>query len=264
LLYLRHRTNSPNLNTRNSARHFVKHATFIATICFASEAPAQIDWLPTSMDWYCATQSNGETLCSLIAEGPLPASLSEPIVATATYRVLKGRTHGSGAALLTSKVTMSCQKLGSGTLRCGAPDEVKLASGVKIVFGVSPPTTVLNIYADSPTVLFDWDGDGQITAEREGMMLQRYLMGFRGDSVTAGIPLAADKTSQSVNDAIAMGIRNEWFEFIAPGKPLRATQEGAIFNRCTRGLRGADLVSTVKTATAAAATAKCKAIMAIE
>jgi hypothetical protein len=245
-------------------RELTKQATVAAIIFLAKETLAQTTWSPDAMDWYCATQSNNETLCSLIAEGPLPAGLSTPITATATYRVLKGRTLGSGVPLLTSKVTMSCQKLSSGTLRCGAPDEVKLASGVKIVFGVSPPTTVLNIYTDNPTVLFDWDGDGQITAERERVMLQRYLMGFRGDTVTASIPLAADKTSQSVNDAIAMGIRNEWFEFIAPGKPLRATQEGAIFNRCTRGLRGADLVSTVKTATAAAATAKCNAIMAIE
>jgi hypothetical protein len=155
-------------------------------------------------------------------------------------------------------------KLNSGTLRCDALDEVKLASGVKIVLGVSPATTILNIYTGNPGMLFDSDRDSQITAEREGVLLQRYMMGFRGDAITAGIPLAAHKTSKSVNDAFATGIRTEWFEFIASSKPLRATQQGAIFSRCALGLRGVDLVSTVKTAAATAATAKCAAIMVIE
>jgi hypothetical protein len=233
--------------------------SFVALVPLAKA----VDWTPSSIDWNCANQSNGDTLCSLVARGTKPSSVANPTEAKGWYRIIKSRTIGTGLPLITIPVTLKCANLPGTQIECRADNEVRLAPGVHPVYG-GPDSTLLTIYADNPSRLFDWDGDGQISYDREGVMMLRFLLGFRDARVTQGIPLAGGRTPDSVNQAVYMGFLNGWFDFITPGSPLTTMREGLLFERCLRGLRGSALTNGIRGANASTVGARCDALLAIE
>jgi hypothetical protein len=220
-------------------------------------------WQPPTIRWYCAP--NGvQQLCSLEAIGDPPASLPVNPVATGYYRVLKGRTAGQGTPLMTAPFEMPCALLGP-FLRCYGENLLRLCANVRTSIDYTiAPTTAINIYIDTPSKLFDWDGDGAITADKEGVMLLRALLGFRGNAITQGIALAGGRTAESVEQAVIVGVWNGWFQFIAPNEVPLALREGVLFQRCVSGLRGAALTAGVTTQAAAGIEAQCDKLLAIE
>jgi hypothetical protein len=231
---------------------------------FASAQQATEPWNPPSITWFCGLQPAGETLCFLVARGPGPTTLQPPTEATAWIRILKGRTIGDGQTLLVSQIKLACGNVVAGTIECRSGNEVRLEPGVKPAYGTSPDTTTLNIYSDTPGPLFDWNGDGRITSDGEGIMLLRSLLGFRGAQVSAGISLTNGATADSAELAVYQGIQNGWFKLIAPTQAINATNEAIVFQRCALGLRGAALVTGVAGVDPAAVSAKCDALLAIQ
>jgi hypothetical protein len=227
-------------------------------------AQVTAQWIPPSITWFCDEKSSGVTVCSLVARGDEPANIQDPITATATYRILKGRTIGAGPPLLTSSVTMPCSRLSGGILECRADNEVSLAPGILPAYGVSPNTTQLNVYSNTATRLFDWDGDGLITADKEGLMVLRFLQGFRGTGVSSGIVFTNGKLASNIDRDIGAGLANGWFNFIDTSQRPISTRDGLLFSRCLRGLSGASLVGGVSGADANAVFSKCGALTAIE
>jgi hypothetical protein len=184
--------------------------------------------------------------------------------ATGYYRVLKGRTAGLGTPLATVPVTMRCAPLGT-FLRCYGENVLKLGANVRTSIDYTiAPTTGINIYIDTPTKLFDWDGDGVITADKEGLMLLRALLGFRGAAISTGIALTGGRTTDSVEQAVIMGVWNGWFQFVAPTEVPLALREGVLFQRCLLGLRGAALTAGVTAQAASAIEAQCDRLLAVE
>jgi hypothetical protein len=229
---------------------------------FGVDAQTNIPWQPTTADWFCPPQNTDETLCTLVADGLLPSGVATPTTGTAIYRILKGRVLGVGQVLLTSQVDLKCFLPTPTLLRCYAENAIKLGPGVSPVYGVSPPTTTLTIYSQTPSILFDWDGDGRMTSDREGLMALRYLLGFRGASVIQGIPLSNGKTSVSVERDIVMAQANGWLSFSGNVAPLTQT-DGILFERCLRGLRGTELVASLS-ANPIAAAANCADITLVQ
>jgi hypothetical protein len=225
-------------------------------VCFA-------EWRPTTINWYCSP--NGvEQLCSLEAIGDPPASLPANPEATGYYRVLKGRTAGQGTPLATMPFTMPCASLGP-FLRCYGENVLRLGVNVRTAIDyTTAPTTAINIFIDTPTKLFDWDGDGSITANNEGLMLLRVLLGFRGAAISDGIALASGRTADSVEQAVIMGVWNGWFQFIAPSEVPLALREGILFQRCLLGLRGDALIAGITAQAASGIEAQCDRLLAIE
>jgi hypothetical protein len=225
---------------------------------------AQTTWTPFAIDWYCSPQASGKTLCSLVAFGEIPAGRTLPLTASGWYRTLKGSAVGSGLPLATVPIALPCIKIEPIYIQCSANNTLELGAGVRYAISGSSNTTSLNIYIDTPSVLFDWDGDGQITATREGLMLARVLLGFKGAAVTQGIPFTNGKVATDAEQAVIVGIYNGWFSFLNPSDVPKPLREGLIFQRCILGVTGAALVSGIPNADAISVQTQCNKLRAIE
>jgi hypothetical protein len=232
-----------------------------ATPSYAQTAAQYLPWTPSYVSWFCGAR-NGGNFCTLYAYGEQLSAGTEPLTAHGAYRILKGRTAGIGSILAQNIASMPCERVPPTHVQCIATDEVSLGVGVNPV--VSVGTSQLNIYADQPGPLFDWDGDNRITADKEGLMLLRYLMGFNAQAVTRGVTLSPGKTSEDTYRAIKAGIDNGWFQFSVAVQPLLGTREGAALNRCLKGVRGAGLIAGLGLADESLATQRCNALTAIE
>ena len=220
-------------------------------------------WTPTYVNWYCSARGDGN-YCTLFAYGEQLAVTTGPLQAYAGYQVLKGRSAGYGLPLVKAIAVMNCDRIAPTHVQCIATDAVKLAPGVIPLTSTTGGAATLNVYLPTPGPLFDWDGDGRISADREGLLLLRYLLGFKGASLTLGITLATGKTGDSVYADIAAGVTNGWFEFATPGQPALALREGALFQRCLSGLRGTALTAGFGTVNATTATTRCNALVSLE
>jgi hypothetical protein len=240
---------------------YVSGAWLMASPAHSQTTGQYLPWTPTSISWDCGVR-NGGTFCTLSAYGEQLSAGTTPLTAYGAYRILKGRTAGVGSTLAQNIAAMPCEKIAPTSLRCTATDEVSLGSGVFSV--VSPGSSQLNIYSNVVGPLFDWDGDGSVTAGNEGVMLIRYLLGFSAQAVTSGITLTGGKSSDETYRAIKAGIDNGWFQFTATAQPLQATREAEILIRCLNGVRGTPMVAGSGLTDTSAATQRCEAVIAIE
>ncbi len=213
------------------------------------------------MNWSCGAR-NGGNYCTLYAYGEALSADTTPLTAYGAYRILKGRTVGVGSTLAQNIAAMPCVRVPPMHLQCVATDEVSLGAGITAV--VAPGTTQLNIYSDVPGPLFDWDGDNRISADKEGLMLSRYLFGFNAQGVTAGMALTNGKSADEIYRSIAAGIDNGWFQFSNAAQPLQATREGEALIRCLNGMSAAPLIAGLGLTDTNAATARCSAVTAME
>ncbi len=90
----------------------------------------------------------------------------------------------------------------------------------------------------------DFNGDGLVTAGKDGVILNRYLLGFRGAALIAGIPLGANRANaQEVEDFVGSAMKYDAF-----GRPTLATnplQDGVVLTRLMLGLPDAALLNGV-------------------
>jgi hypothetical protein len=242
-------------------------ALAIMSMAWSSASFSQITtlpWQPTSASWSCSERVTGERFCTLVARGPLAQSpITSPTQATATYRVLKSSPISPDIALLSGNANMVCQTT-SNEVFCLAENEVRLDPGVVPTFTTDPLATQFRVSSDTPTRVFDWNGDGQITSTAEGLLLARYLLGFRGDALTQDVIFSNGKSPTTVSGAIAMGLVNDWFKFNASAGTPTAAREGLAFVRCIYGLTDASFVNGIYPVTGAAeADAQCNRLFAI-
>ncbi len=213
------------------------------------------------MNWICGAR-NGGNFCTLYAYGEQLSAGTTPQTAYAAYRILKGRTGGVGSTLAQNIASMPCERIAPRFLECIGTDVVSLGAGVTAV--VTTGSTQLNIFSDVPGPLFDWDGDNRISADKEGLMLLRYLLGFNAQGVSAGIARSNGKSPDETYRSIAAGVDNGWFQFSFATQPLQASREGEALIRCLNGLRGAPMISGLGLIDVNAASTRCAAVTAME
>lgn len=256
-----------NTSARSIQRQLLRAACgLVALIMYAPSAWSQSvaessPWTPTVVNWICGAR-NGGNFCTLYAYGEQLSAGSTALTAYAAYRILKGRTAGLGSTLAQNIAAMPCQRVPPRHLECIATDAVSLGAGVTAV--VTAGSTQLNIFSEVPGPLFDWDGDNRISADKEGLMLLRYLLGFNAQGVSAGIARSNSKSPDEIYRAIAAGVDNGWFQFSVAAQPLQATREGRALVRCLNGERSAPLIAGLGLTDASAATARCLSVTAIE
>ncbi len=252
------------------SRHQWLAAALLSAACVFGSARIEaqqpltyVPWFPTYVNWFCGARASGNA-CTLFAYGEQVAAGTDAPKAYFRYRVQKGRIAGAGLALSLNVAPMDCERVAPTHVQCVATDQVVLAPGVIRLPVSTGGNATLNIYTNIPGPLFDWDGDGRISADKEGLLLLRYLLGFNGTALTQGIPLTNGKTPASVSAAVAEGVSYGWFDFTGSGQAPTALREGTLFQRCVLGLRGTALTAGVSNVDAAAATARCIALVAIE
>jgi hypothetical protein len=245
-------------------QRFRAFAALLVVFTFQVATPslyADERWFPTRVDWTCRVVGS-ETICDLSAEGAPPTmSYSTGVVARVWYRIYKGPVVGRGQVLMTKEALMNCASTASG-IKCTAVGELKLAAGIAATSDPSPITVDLNIYPTSGVVtpLFDWNGDSAITANVEGLTVLRFLLGFRGAALTNGVTLKAGLTTASVEEQLAVGVWNGWFQFGSTTNP-RSTNEGLILMRCLLGLRGVPLIAGLAGYVSATADSQCNLLL---
>lgn len=97
----------------------------------------------------------------------------------------------------------------------------------------------------------DVDGDGELRSETDGLMIQRYLMGYRGSALIANIaspPAAARKTASTIQKHL------ESSNYSLNGVSAPATDAGIILARYLGGLRGTALVGGISGRSASSVT----------
>ncbi len=253
--------------TRHSGwmlRIFHRLAVLCALLGLSQPAAADIfTFYPDQVLWQCLPGPTGDTRCALAVVGPKPPGAGQDARLYAWVRVRRGPTYGIGVNLASMIVELDCIDAVS-LLYCTKQDVAILGPNVQYVVGFDNRPN-LNIYLAGapPAPAFDWDGDGAITADREGLMLTRFLAGMSPSAVSQGIPLSQGRTPTSVYDAIAAGVKLGWFRFSNTVDPV-VTRDAVMFVRCLRGIRGAALVAGFPNADAANAGNACDSVLATQ
>ena len=89
----------------------------------------------------------------------------------------------------------------------------------------------------------DMDGDGAMTVARDGALLLRYLMGFRGDALTAGLGITDVNAAQVIADYAGSAVQFDVFGR-SSSAPL-ATTDGLVLLRLMLGMPDDALLSGV-------------------
>ncbi len=94
----------------------------------------------------------------------------------------------------------------------------------------------------SATCRIDVNGDRELSAEVDGVIVSRYLLGLRGDSLVAGFTLAGTRTNAT---AIAgfLATQNLDVRALSPASTPIALRDGLIIARHLRRVNGAPLVT---------------------
>lgn len=237
----------------------------VAPSASPSAVAVEEPWSPTSILWYCDPQLSGEQWCTLSAFGPEPITIAGAVTAKGQLKVLKGATPGVGPVLIAAPFVMTCTRYAP-YVSCRADNAVKLASGIQAAISYAGNSTAINAYSGTPSVLFDWDGDGRVSADKEGLMLMRAVLGFKGTAITNGVPLSVGVTPSMVEAKIAQGVWNGWFSFRGTSTTLNVPTlpDALIFERCARGVRGTALTAGIPQANNTDANTRCVSLMAVE
>ena len=83
------------------------------------------------------------------------------------------------------------------------------------------------------TAVCDLDGDGATTLPRDGVLLLRYLMGFRDSALTAGLGIPDANAAQAIADYVGTAAQYDVFGR-SPGTPS-ATLDGSVLLRLMTG-----------------------------
>ena len=89
----------------------------------------------------------------------------------------------------------------------------------------------------------DMDGDGAMTTARDGVLLLRYLMGFRGSALTAGLGITDANAAQAIADYVGSAAQFDVFGR-SPGTPS-ALADGLVMLRLMLGMLDDTLLSGI-------------------
>ncbi len=89
----------------------------------------------------------------------------------------------------------------------------------------------------------DVDGDGAMTVARDGALLLRYLMGFRGEALTAGLGISDLNAAQAITDYVGSAVQFDVFGR-SSSAPL-ATTDGLVLLRLMLGMSDDALLSGI-------------------
>lgn len=95
----------------------------------------------------------------------------------------------------------------------------------------------------------DVDGDGAMTVARDGALLLRYLMGFRGAALTGGLGLSDANAAQAIGDYVGSAVQFDVFG--RPSSAPLATTDGLVLLRLMLGMSDDALLSGVAVPTGA-------------
>jgi hypothetical protein len=221
-----------------------------------------INWVPTSFEWSCAQQGNGERLCSLTARGPEPAAAEIGNTASGWFRVYRVVGANSAIPILTTPFSMQCVR-GATEFRCDSVNALKLGASVTPLTSGTNATSDIRISTTVQTQLADWNNVGGPLAEFEGLVALRMLNGFRGDRLVDGLTLSSGVTAESIEQLAYIAKFNDWFTYAESGTQPRATVGGLIYVRCLLGLRGTALTGGI-TASTPDIDEKCTRLTALE
>ena len=99
----------------------------------------------------------------------------------------------------------------------------------------------------------DVSGDGAVTPDKDGVLLLRYLLGFRGATLVAGGLLGPGRAdAQAVQDFIGTGAQYDVFG--RPTAAATAMQDGLVLTRLMLGVPDAGLLTGISLPTGAAFT----------
>lgn len=151
---------------------------------------------------------------------------------------------GSGCAWTPSSTAPWLQALSSGATGNGA-----------FTFSVQPNTSGYartgSIAVGSQSILvlqaagcsLDVNGDSQVNASSDAVLLLRYLLGFRGDALIAGVALGSRDTATKIEEFLGSGSQFDVFGR-SPPAPI-ATADGLVLSRLILGVPDTTLLNGV-------------------
>jgi len=81
----------------------------------------------------------------------------------------------------------------------------------------------------------DINGDSAVTADKDAVLLSRYLLGFRGAGLIAGVPLGAGRADAAAVEAF-IGSASQFDVFGRPAPTATVLQDSVVLNRLMLGL----------------------------
>ncbi len=90
----------------------------------------------------------------------------------------------------------------------------------------------------------DVNGDGSVTAGNDGVLLLRFMLGMRGASLVAGVPLGVARPDATAVEAF-IGSSDQYDVFGQPSAPANAMQDGLVLLRLMYGVPDAALLTAI-------------------
>jgi hypothetical protein len=111
----------------------------------------------------------------------------------------------------------------------------------------------LTAQAVNATCRIDVNGDRELSANVDGVILLRYLLGLRGDSLVAGFTLAGTRTNAAAIETF-LAAQNLDVRELSPAATPNAMRDGLVIARHLRGVSGNPLVAATDIGVANAST----------
>ena len=191
-------------------------------IHYPEEAMEFLGWHPAA-DVALALEPSG------VAEGCIDLAGEQPLLGAAPDGAALARPLGELRFQVREDVVESDLLLGVQLSPQGTPDPVPFASH-------APQLELVDQWS------LDFDGDGQVKALSDGLMLVRHLLGIRGDALLKRLGGQGERqTPEAVSAWISRGAQAGWLDFDGDGQTT-ALGDGLLMVRSLMGIRGGDLL----------------------
>ena len=126
-----------------------------------------------------------------------------------------------------------------------------IAGGAQSAYGGLEDGFVSRLTPDLTALCnLDINGDSFVTPEKDGVLLLRYLLGFRGAALIAGVPLGPARADAGAVEAL-IGSSTQYDVFGQPSAPARAAQDGLALTRLMLGVGDSALLTGIALPTGA-------------
>jgi hypothetical protein len=138
---------------------------------------------------------------------------------------------GAGSAAGGASATVGVQAANSGTnFTQHSSNAASLTAGLKLSAARPAGTCTAGAATCTPTCSLDINGDGNVTASADAVLLMRYLLGFRGASLIADVPLGASRPDANAVEAF-IGNAAAYDTFRRPALAANPTQDALVLVR---------------------------------
>jgi uncharacterized delta-60 repeat protein len=153
-----------------------------------------------------------QKLAQTLSFGPPPA-LPFPVDGTATVTATSASPNSGNAITYTSLTSVTCSvNSASGLVTGVAIGTCTIAANQLGNSTYNDAAQVAQSFSVSAACDLDINGDSGINADKDGVLLSRYLLGFRGASLIANVPLGAGRAdAQAVEVFISSGSQYDVF-----------------------------------------------------